>query len=154
MRLSKQQLLDNETKIVAAMKRLLNGDLPPGGKCDVKTLAREAGVDRTAFYGSRPYAHLRTEFQQRVEELRQAGERPDPRDAQVARLKDEITRLKERLSQSDATISELASFRDQALARLAAQHDEITRLRQEVRLAAGIRRLPAPAPSAKEQHLS
>ena len=111
MRLSRQQLADNEAKIRTAMTRLLNGDLPPGGKCDIKTLAGEAGVDRTAFYGSRPYAHLRTEFEQRLKELRDAGERPDPRDAQVARLKDEITRLKERLAQSDATISELAGFR-------------------------------------------
>jgi chromosome segregation ATPase len=136
-----------------AMSRLLNGDIPPGGKCDIKTLAREAGVDRTAFYGSRSYAHLRTEFEQRLEELRSAGERPDPRDAQVARLKDEITRLRERLAKSDATIGELTDFRGQALARLAAQHDEIARLRQEARLAAGIRRLPVAAPSGKEQHL-
>jgi chromosome segregation ATPase len=134
------------------MTRLLNGDIPSGGKRDIKTLAATAGVDRTAFYGTRPYAHLRTEFEQQLEQLRNAGERPDPRDAQVARLKDEIGRLKDRLAQSDATISDLADFRDQALARLAAQHHEITRLRQEVQLAAGIRRLPAP--SHQEQHLS
>jgi hypothetical protein len=154
MRLSRQQLADNEAKIRAAMSRLLNGDIPPGGKCDIKTLALQAGVDRTAFYGSRPYAHLRTEFEQRLEELLHAGERPDPRDAQVARLKDEVARLKERVAQSDAIISELVGFRGQALARLAAQHDEVTRLRQDVRLAAGVRRLPAPAPSAREQNLS
>jgi hypothetical protein len=153
MRLSRQQLAGNETKIRAAMNRILNGDIPAGGKCDIKTLARAAGVDRAAFYGSRPYARLRTEFEQRLEELRQAGERPDPRDAQIARLKDEITRLKERLSKSDDTISELAVFRDQALARLAAQHDEITRLRQEAHRAASVRLLPVPASSVKE-HLS
>jgi hypothetical protein len=151
MRLSRQQLADNEAKIRAAMNRLLDGDIPPGGKCDIKTLAGAAGVDRTAFYGTRPYARLRTEFEQRLGQLLDAGERPDPRDAQAARLKDEITRLKERLAQSGATITELAGFRDQALARLAAQHHEITRLRQEVQLAARIRRLPAPAPSFKEQ---
>jgi len=50
--------------------------------------------------------------------------------------------------------SELTDFRGQALARLAAQHDEIARLRQEARPAVGIRRLPAGAPSGKEQHLS
>jgi len=70
----------------------------------------------------------------------------------VALLKDEIARLKERLARSDATIGELAAFRDRALARLAAQHQEITRLRQDVRLAAGVRRLPVPSP--EEQHLS
>ena len=152
MRLSRQQLADNEAKIRAAMTRLLDGDIPPGGKCDIKTLAGEAGVDRTAFYGSRPYAHLRTEFEQRLKELLDAGGRPDPRDAQVARLKNEIARLKERLAQADTTISELTGFRGQALARLAAQHHEITRLRQEAHLAAGVRRLPAPA--AKEQNPS
>ena len=152
MRLSRQQLADNEAKIRAAMARILDGDIPPGGKCDIKTLAGTAGVDRTAFYGTRPYAHLRTEFEQRLEQLRNAGEQHDPRDAQVARLKDEITRLKERLAQSDATTSELAGFRDQALARLAAQHHEITRLRREARMAASVRRLPVPA--AKEQNPS
>jgi hypothetical protein len=153
MRLSRQHLLDNEARIRAVMSRLLNGDLPPGGKCDVKTLAREAGIDRTAFYGSRPYAHLREEFEQRLQEIEQAGEQPDPRDAQVTRLKCEITQLKERLTQSASTIAELTSFRSQALARLAAQHDEITRLRNDVQRASSVRRLPAPVPSAKEQHL-
>ena len=152
MRLSRQQLTDNEAKISAAMGRLLNGDIPLGGKCDIKTLALETGVDRTAFYGNRPYAHLRAEFEQRLEELRNAGEPPDPRDCQVARLKDQIARLKERLAQSDATISELADFRSQALARLAAQHNEITRLRQEAHQTTGIRRLPTPA--ATQQHPS
>ncbi|MBO0912773.1 hypothetical protein [Streptomyces laculatispora] len=40
--------------------------------CDVKTLAREGGVDRTAFYGTRPYAHLRVEFERRLQALQQA----------------------------------------------------------------------------------
>lgn len=152
MRLSRQQLADNEAKIRSAMNRLLSGDIPAGGKCDIKTLAAAAGVDRTAFYGTRPYARLREEFEQQLSELLDADERPDPRDAQVTRLKDEIARLKERLARSDATVSELADFRDQALARLAAQHHEITRLRREVRLAAGVRRLPVPP--IQEQNLS
>jgi len=152
MRLSRQQLADNEAKIRAAMTRLLNGDIPPGGKCDIKTLAGTAGVDRTAFYGSRPYAHLRTEFEERLKELLNAGERPDPRDAQIIRLKDKVTRLKERLGKSDTAISELAGLRDQALARITAQHHEITQLRQEAHPAASsVRRLPVPA--AKEQNL-
>ena len=135
------------------MTRLLHGDIPPGGKCDIKTLARASGVDRTAFYGSRPYAHLRDRVRAAARALLQAGEQPDPRDAQVARLKDEITRLKERLARSDATIGELTAFRDQALARLAVQHHEITRLRQEVRLAAGIAGCrPPPRSSACHDH--
>jgi hypothetical protein len=144
VRLTRQQLLDNEAKIRAAMTRLLGGDIPPG-KCDVKTLAFEAGIDRTAFYGSRPYARLREEFEQKLQDIQQAGEQPDPRDTQVTRLKDEITQLRERLSQSAGTISELTTFRTQALARHAAQHDKIARLRHDLQRAPAIRRLPAPA---------
>ncbi len=153
MRLSRQQLAGNETTIRTAMNRLLRRH-PARREMRHQDTRRRGRRRRTAFYGSRPYSHLRTEFEQRLRELLDAGEHPDPRDAQITRLKDEITRPRERLAKSDATISELAGFRDQALARLAAQHDEITRLRQEVQLAARIRRLPAPAPSPREQHQS
>lgn len=67
---------------------------------------------------------------------------PTPRDAQITRLKNEITALKQRLTQSAGTISELTSFRTQALARLAAQHDEVLRLRSQAGAAATIRRVP------------
>jgi ABC-type transporter Mla subunit MlaD len=53
-------------------------------------------------------AHLREECERRLERLRQAGETPDPRTAQINRLKNEVAEL---------------------TARLAAQHEEITRLR-------------------------
>ncbi len=129
MRISAAQRHANQQRIRTVMDRLLRGELPPGGRCDVKTLAREAGVDRTAFYGNRPYATLRVEFEQRLQTLQQAGKIPDPRDAQIARLKREIAALKQRLARTDATIDQLTDFRAQALARLAAQHDEITRLR-------------------------
>jgi hypothetical protein len=146
MRLTAQQRHHNETRIRAAIDRLLLGDIPPGGKCDVKTLAREAGVDRTAFYGAHPYAHLREEFEKRLESMHAVGDLPDPRDAQISRLKNEAVTLRQRIGRRDATITELTDFRTQALARLAAQHDEITRLRRDVRQAASIRRLPTAAP--------
>lgn len=142
MRITAAQRAANENRIRAAMDRLLHGAIPPGGRCDVKTLATEADVDRTAFYGNRPYAHLRIEFERRLQTLQQTGDRPDPRDAQITRLKADIDRLKERLTAADRTTAELTDFRAQALARLAAQHDEISRLR-----AAGtvdnVRRLPS-----------
>lgn len=152
MRISTEQRRRNESRIRAAIDRLLGGDIPPGGKCDIKTLAREAAVDRAAFYGSRPYAHLREEFESRLKDRQQAGDIPDRRDAQIARLKEENATLRQRVSDRDTTIAGLGDFRNQALAQLAAQHDEISRLRREVQLAAGIRRLPAP--SRQEQHLS
>jgi hypothetical protein len=148
MRISTEQRQYNETRIRAAIDRLLSGDIPPGGKCDIKTLAREASVDRAAFYGTRPYAHLREEFETRLQARQQAGDIPDRRDAQIARLKDENATLRQRLTDHDTTITTLRSFRDQALARLAAQHDEITCLRTQNKRAANVRLLPAPAPEA------
>lgn len=144
MRISATQRTENENRIRAAMDRLLRGEIPPGGKSDIKTLANEAAVDRTAFYGTRPYSHLRVEFERRLRALQDAGEIPDPREAQIARLKGENAKLKARLAQSEATIDELTDFRSQSLARLAAQHEEIVRLREASAGTTQVRRLPAP----------
>lgn len=38
-RLDQQTRVQKEATIRAAMDRILRGELPPGGKCDVKTLA-------------------------------------------------------------------------------------------------------------------
>jgi hypothetical protein len=143
MRISAAQRAENENRIRAAMDRLLRGEIPPGGKYDVKTLAGEAGVDRTAFYGSRPYARLREEFEAKLAAAGQDGDTPDPRDAQISRLKAQAATLTERLARQDAVIAGLTDFKAQALSRIAAQHDEITRLRREVQQAARVRRLPS-----------
>lgn len=79
--------------------------------------------------------------------LQQAGDRPYPRDTQIARLKNEVGALKQRLAQSTSTIEELTDFRSQALAQLAAQHDEITRLRASAIAASRVPRLPQRATS-------
>jgi chromosome segregation ATPase len=142
MRISAAQRVKNENRIRAAMDRLLRGDIPPGGGCDIKTLASQADVDRTAFYGNRPYAHLRTEFEQRLQQLQLAGETADPKAAQIERLKAEIDKLRSRLAQSNSTIEELNDFRTQALARIAAQHEEIQRLRTAAESNANVTRLP------------
>lgn len=143
MRISAAQRAQNENHVRAAMDRLLRGEIPPDGNCDVKTLAREAGVDRTAFYGNRPYAHLRAEFERRLQQLQHAGQTPDPKVAQIERLKADVDKLNDRLAQANSTIEELSDFRTQALARLAAQHDEILRLRAAAARNANVTRLPA-----------
>ena len=148
MRISAGQRQQNEARIRAAIDRLLAGDIPPGGKCDIKTLAREAAVDRAAFYGTRPYARLREEFEARHQARQQAGDITDRREAQIARLKDEVTTLRQRLTDRDTTITMLNGFKDQALARLAAQHDEIARLRTQNKRAATVCLLPAPGTQA------
>ena len=144
MRITAAQRVENENRIRAAMDRLLRGEIPPGGNCDIKTLALAAGVDRTAFYGDRPYAHLRTEFEDRLRHLQHTGQTPDPKAAQVERLKAEIDKLRSRLAQSNSTIEELTGFRTQALARIAAQREEIQRLRATSDAGTNVTRQPPP----------
>ena len=123
-----------EQDIRAAIDRLLRGEVPPGGRCDIKTLAVTAGVTRTGFYPKDgrpgPYQHLADEFHRRLATL--TGTSPDPRDAQITRLKDGNDTLTRRLAGKDTLIAELTSFRQQAISQLAAQHDEIQRLRDHI----------------------
>ncbi len=142
MRISAQTRARNETRIRAAMDRLLHGDIPTSGSCDIKTLAEQSGVDRTAFYGKRPYAHLRAEFETRLQRGTQEGNVPDTRAAQIGRLKAEVAALDQRLAQRDHTIAMLTAFKSQTICQLAAQHDEITQLRATIANPGNIRRLP------------
>lgn len=138
MPLTSQQRQSNEASVRAAMDRLLRGGLPAGGRCDLKTLAREAGVARTGFYPRTtsgravpgPYQHLAEEFHRRLRDLQASGHIPDPRDNQITRLTTDITDLRQRIKDRDTTIAELLAFKTRALSQLAAQYDEITRLRE------------------------
>ncbi|MFF2787661.1 hypothetical protein ACFVT6_12955 [Streptomyces sp. NPDC058049] len=142
----------NEASIRAAMDRLLTGDLPPGGKCDIKTLADQAGVSRTAFYPKKnrdgttrlgPYQHLGEEFERRLRTLQEAGQITDPRAAQIERLKAQVAELKERVTRRDEAVAELTEFKTLAISRIAAQHHEIERLRAQARPVGNVRSLPA-----------
>jgi DNA repair exonuclease SbcCD ATPase subunit len=153
-RLTEEDKGRNEAAIRAAMERILNGNLPPGGKTDLKTLAAVAGVTRTGFYPKknrdgtpRPgaYQHLAEEFERRVAELQQAGKIVDPREAQIERLKTERAELKKRVADRDARLEKLTGFKQLAISRLAAQHAEIERLRQQITDGANVRVLPAAA---------
>ncbi len=141
MRLSARQRQANETRIRAVMDRLLAGHAPAGANCDLSTLARLAGIDRAAFYGTRPYTPLREEFEQRLRSIREAGQTPNPHQAQLAALKATITATTDRLARRDRTIAELTDFKNHALSQLAAQHEEITRLRAAVAGAGNLRAL-------------
>lgn len=150
-RLTETDKARNEAAIRAAMDRILAGDLPPGGKADLKTLAAAAGVTRTGFYPKKnrdgtprpgPYQHLAEEFERRLQELRAAGEIVDPRDAQVDRLKQQVAELKERVATRDEQLAELTEFKVLAISRLAAQYDEIERLRTQVAENSSLRSVP------------
>jgi hypothetical protein len=146
MRISNQQRQQNEARIRAAMDRLLRGEIPVGGNCDISTLAKEADVDRTAFYGTRPYAHLREEFETRLARIREAGDPIGLSEGQISRVKNENAKLKARLVQANSQIDDLTEFRTTALSRLAAQHEQITRLRNltTTNPRSTIARLPGP----------
>ncbi|MGW6413833.1 hypothetical protein [Streptomyces sp. NPDC055055] len=153
-RLTEESKNCNEAAIRAAMERILKGDLPPGGKADLKALASLAGVTRTGFYPkknrdgtARPgaYQHLAEEFERRLEELRDAGEIVDPRLAQIERLKTQNAELKERVVARDEKIAQLTEFQTLAISRLTAQHDEIERLRRQLTDSGTVRRLPGAA---------
>lgn len=141
MPLTSQQRQQTEARIRAAADQLLRGDLPPGGRCDIKTLAHAAGISRAALY--RTYPHLKEDFERRLAQARAAGQVTDPRDAQIARLKDEIQTLRRRLASREASIAELTEFKAQALSRLAAQHDELQQLRADAVHLGKIRALPS-----------
>lgn len=160
-RLTDDVKAQNEEAVRAVMDRLLRGELPKGGKLDLKTLAAEAGVPRTGFYAKKnrdgserpgPYQRLGEEFLRRLAVLQEAGDVVDPRDAQIVRLKTTNQELQERVAKRNEKIQELTDFQRTALSRLAAQHEEILRLREAAHGTGKIRALPlGPALTAPRQ---
>lgn len=131
-----------EARIRNAMRQLLAGPVPDGLKCDVKSLCTLAEVPRATLY--RTYPHLKAEFDRQRTAAQEAGQQPDPRLAQIERLKAEVATLRERLSRKNTELDALKEFQATALSRLAAQHDEITTLRRHLDAtpAASVRTLP------------
>ena len=76
MRTTAEQRRQTEQQIRAAADALLRGDIPPDGKCDVTTLARQAGVSRAALY--RTYPHLKEEFESASRRSAPPGTPPTP----------------------------------------------------------------------------
>lgn len=84
--------------------------------------------------------------------MRAEGHLPDPRSAQIVRLKDDNVVLRKRLAAHEQEIADLSSFKTTALSRLAAQHTEISRLRAATSANSNIRALPPPAPAVPSPH--
>lgn len=116
-----------EDRIRNAIAVLIEGPIPAGRKCDITSLCAIADVPRATLY--RTYPHLKAEFERRRSASHDEGKQPDPRQAQIERLKRETEALRERLASKQSEIDELSVFRRTALSRIAAQQDEIHRLR-------------------------
>lgn len=117
-----------EARLRAAMQQLLAGPIPDNLKCDIKSLCVLAGIPRATFY--RTYSHLKAEFDQQRNAAQQTGQQPDPRLARIQRLKVELETLRERLNTRNAELANLKQLQSKALSQIAAQHNEITTLRQ------------------------
>ena len=104
---------ETEGRIRAAMAQLLGGDIPEHLKCDVKSLCTLSGVPRATLY--RSYPRLKAEFERERSDAQTAGLHPDPRLAQIERLKTEIIDLHKRLNRGNAELAELRTFRAEAL---------------------------------------
>lgn len=133
--------MNAEDRIRNAITLLIEGPVPPGRKCDITSLCAIAGVPRATLY--RTYPHLKAQFDRQRAGLQEAGIQPDPRQAQIERLKREVQTLRERLSSNQTQIDELSAFRRTALSRIAAQHEEIRRLRTAGKPAQHLTTLPA-----------
>jgi hypothetical protein len=139
MRITDQTRGQTEQRIRAAMDRLLQGGTPAGGGCDLRSLAAEAGVARSSLYTT--YRHLKVEFEQRRSRQSADGTAVDARQEQIARLRTEADRLRERLTAHREELAELAAFGTRAVSQIAAQHDEILRLRTQLTSSANVRAL-------------
>jgi chromosome segregation ATPase len=137
MRISSQQRERTEQRILAAIDRLLSGAIPAGGGCDLKTLAAEAGIARSSLYTT--YTHLKDEFEHRRQRLADAGAVVDPRQKQIARLRTEADKLRRQLAAHRSDIAELTAFRTRAISQIAAQHEEILRLRAQIAHSGNVR---------------
>lgn len=73
MRVSAGQRVQNQTRIRALTDRLLHG-----GKCDIKTLVREAPLTAPPFTAPGPTPACGEESGQRLQALHTAGETPNP----------------------------------------------------------------------------
>ncbi len=110
------------------MDRLLRGEIHSGGACDIKTLATESGISRASLYTT--YSHLKDEFLERRKSVREHVSDTDRRELQILRLKQTVATLHERIREQERDLLALRDFQRLAISRIAAQHEEIVRLRR------------------------
>ncbi|MFJ9713986.1 hypothetical protein [Streptomyces sp. NPDC101234] len=114
--------------------------------CDIKTLAREAGISRASLY--RTWGHLRDEFEKRRAVVWAARQQPDPREARIARLRELNQRLTGKLARTHTELTQLKERHRRLLSVLAAKDGELQRLRRELETFS--RTSPAPVSEPRQ----
>ena len=151
-RISDSDRARNEDAIRAAMDRILRGELPPAASATSRPwLPRPASPGPASTRrrtGTAPPVRAPTSTSPRSSSgalwlCSEAGEIVDPRAAQIERLKAQVAELKDRVTKRDEALAELTAFKTLAVSRIAAQHAEIERLREQAAALGNVRHLPA-----------
>lgn len=114
-----------EDRIRAAIQKLLADEIPIGMNRDITSLCALAGVPRATMY--RTYPHLKAIFEEQRSHQQDTATNTDAGTHQ--KIPSEKDRLQLKLTAMTTKVHELEHFKSTALSRLAAQHEEILRLR-------------------------
>ncbi|WP_193096853.1 hypothetical protein [Brevibacterium sp. FME17] len=116
-----------ENRIRAAIQTLLADEIPIGMNRDITSLCDLAGVPRATMY--RTYPHLKAIFEEQRLHLQDATPATNTGADTRQKVRPENDRLQLKLAAMTNKVHELEYFKSTALSRLAAQHEEILRLR-------------------------
>lgn len=116
-----------ENRIRAAIQTLLADEIPIGMNRDITSLCALAGVPRATMY--RTYPHLKAIFEEQRSHLQDATPATNTGADTRQKISPENDRLQLKLAAMTDKIHQLEYFKSTALSRLAAQHEEILRLR-------------------------
>ncbi|MDN5732505.1 MAG: hypothetical protein L0H14_11885 [Yaniella sp.] len=118
-----------ENRIRAAIQTLLAGEIPNGMNRDITSLCALAGVPRATMY--RTYPHLKAIFEEQRSHLQDAAPTTNADGETYQKIRSEKDKLQLKLATMTNKVHELENFKSTALSRLAAQHEEILRLRSQ-----------------------
>lgn len=116
-----------EDRIRAAIHTLLSDEIPTGMNRDITSLCALAGVPRATMY--RTYPHLKAIFEEQRSHLQDRVHSTNTDGETHRKMRAEKDRLQLNLAKMTNKVQELEQFKSTALSRLAAQHEEILRLR-------------------------
>lgn len=128
-----------EDRIRAAIQTLLAGEIPIGMNRDITSLCALAGVPRATLY--RTYPHLKAIFEEQRSHLQDATHSTNTDAETRQKIRTEKDQLQLKLAAMTNKVHELEHFKSIALSRLAAQHEEILRLRSQHTKAGNMQRI-------------